>query len=123
MRPPSPGVPVEDQRAIMGRIASALDAALGPSGILGDRCQRVDADPDWLNAIDGTESYFVYRTHPVLAHREWVVGMDGKMLREFLSEKIRPKFREGLDLLIASRDFSSLIVTNHDGQVYIARQR
>jgi len=68
--------------------------------------------------INNTLFYLLYE-HPVLSYKNKLLTVSKKDLIDFLKCRINQEHKIGLDITICTLDFTSAIICNHDGDIFL----
>ncbi|NPC94280.1 hypothetical protein HOO54_19175 [Bacillus sp. WMMC1349] len=68
--------------------------------------------------LEKYEDFYLYYTHPIHDYLDKLFFTSYDDLIKFLKDRIDPDRGEGLDLIISSKDYETIIVCNHDGEIY-----
>jgi|GEM_PF-2619701 len=80
---------------------------------------RIDEGVYELDIFVKYEEFYLLYKHPVHEKMDKLFYVSRDELVQFMKDRIDTKRSEGIDIIICSKDFSKLIVCNHDGEIYI----
>lgn len=119
-RPKLPGRPADSTfQQLLERVRSVTQRGAA---------NQLDAMRSWRRLASATDfleqsqqdKFYVLFVHPVHEHLNQTTSATKKEIIHFVGERVNPERMEGIDLFIAPADFSFVIVTNHDGDVFLA---
>lgn len=79
---------------------------------------RIDEGVYELGIFEKYEEFYLLYKHPVHEYMDKLFDVSRDDLVQFMKNRINSKRCEGIDIIVCSKDFSSLIVCNHDGEIY-----
>lgn len=82
--------------------------------------RRIDDEVYESDTVLNFEKYYLLYKHPIHDYLDKLFEVNRDELIFFMKERIIPDRGEGLDIIVCSKDFSELIVCNHDGEIYQA---
>lgn len=83
--------------------------------------ERVDNEVYDTDALSSREKYYLFYKHPIHDYQDKLFLTNKTDLIAFLKDRINPDREEGLDVIVASKDYSKIIVCNHDGQIFFVK--
>ncbi len=113
---PLSGTSVDDSvsEAMNRAVLAASTGMSSPTFRAAHRVQDVGEDV----GLSGCLELLVGYRHPVHRYKHWTVRCTLKDATAFLADHIDEDQGNGLDLFIASEDFSHIWITSHDGEAY-----
>jgi hypothetical protein len=73
------------------------------------------------DAFFSEEGYYLFYKHPIHDYQDKLFLTNKTDVIAFLKDRINPDREEGLDVIVATEDYSKIIVCNHDGQIFLVK--
>lgn len=67
--------------------------------------------------LNNKDFYLLYK-HPVHEYLDKLFEVSRDELIDFMKDRIYPDKEEGIDIIVSTKNFSRIIVCNHDGEIY-----
>jgi len=74
-----------------------------------------------LKQLRVNKSFYVMYIHPVHAYMNRLFDTNKDDLLEFMHKYINCDKGDGIDIIIATKDYSMILICNHDGEIYQAK--
>lgn len=81
--------------------------------------KRVDNDIYESSVIKKNEDFYILYIHPIHEYMNKLFETKVDVLIEFMKKYINYERGDGIDIVIATKDFNELIVCNHDGEIFL----
>ncbi|WP_438447654.1 hypothetical protein [Gorillibacterium sp. sgz5001074] len=73
------------------------------------------------DAFSSQKGYYLFYKHPIHNYQDKLFLTNKSDVIAFLKDRIYPDREEGLDVIVATEDYSNIIVCNHDGQIFLVK--
>lgn len=109
---PRLGFPVENATVVDQMLDRLAEDAPERFALEGSGAEYLGAQPE--------EMYFISYRHPIILRKKWLRMASRAETQQYLDQTMFPERMEGLDLCVAPRDLRFILITNHDGDVFLA---
>ncbi|MGD2183831.1 hypothetical protein [Lusitaniella coriacea] len=114
------GIEISESSLLVKEIQKKLNpSSLKPIDLL-HTWEKRDLQWCYRNLIDLYDEFYIFYEHPVHNFKNKLLRTKKDECMKFILEYIKPDEGTGVDVTISSLDMKSMIVCNHDGDIFSA---
>lgn len=115
-----PGNEIKDWHGIVDAMRVRLNPASIPPIDLIRSWRRIEPVGQPVDELLTARRYYIFYEHPVHAFKNRLFEATREEVLEFLGSRFNSERMEGVDVTIFSDEHSTILVGNHDGDLFVA---